>query len=386
MALPQPHRPISMDTLHLRIPPEIIVKHIFPELPPRQVQELCKAKVYRWIFPTYLPLLREKFATFSLSTFLSNLNIHYESSILEQPDDWEDLIDKLGQDLRKDKEQEQEIFREAFESYCGSAHLDVEVMFLDDIRDFLLTDTNLASERKLLVAAYYGLVRETARILREWEHRPNLGIGPTYQKSYALRLASEHNHVGVLSVLLEDGRSDPNVMEGRAMEMAIRNGSVAALQCLLKDGRADFAPLRQFFELQQILKTETPHFLEIVQILLKDVRIDPDRDCDVIFSAAITVKNIPIAKCLLEDGRLDPSKHGCFYVHVANCIPENEKMVQLLVKDPRVQEARKRGKTFADVLDKRETIAKFFLEHIGEERHKEEDFFKNVLTRVLEEK
>ena len=159
-----------------------------------------------------------------------------------------------------------------------------------------------------------------------------------------------------INLYLENRIVDPNKANESgwtALQLASRAGHVEIVRLLLKDGRADPNKASDF-------KGETPLFLasraghvEIVRLLLKDGRTDPNKADKGGFVALHEVAsdsiNKDILRLLLKDERTDPNKaneNGWTALHLAS-IREDVEIAEPLLKDERVDvnKTNNRGET-----------------------------------------
>lgn len=178
----------------------------------------------------------------------------------------------------------------------------------------------------------------------------SLGVTPT---SSDLRFAVENDLPNSLQFILDEGSVDPNERRlypsderghlSVAIVIAADEGYLRCVEILLADERVDpdidedgFVPLTQAC---CALNSAVPlsNYERIVQLLLDDPRVDPNQHGHNLFSAALSFEdNWTIIEILLRDIRLDPDLDD-EAVQQAISISAAAKSLELLLADDRVQ-------------------------------------------------
>ena len=141
----------------------------------------------------------------------------------------------------------------------------------------------------------------------------------------ALEEAAEFGYIAIVDRLLED-KVDPMAKVGYALRSAFDNGHTVVVDRLLQVPRVQ--------DLALYMAAEKGH-LKLIELLLKDSRIDPTAHHSVALRWAARFGHFDVVKALLDDGRADPSAREYEAVHIS---AENKHydVVDLLMQDPRV--------------------------------------------------
>lgn len=160
------------------------------------------------------------------------------------------------------------------------------------------------------------------------------GVDPICHYRRPLIEACKRGHVGVVKLLLEDERVDPNhVYEyGSALVGSVRADDLEMVKFLLSDARIT--------NLSQALE-EATHSKRtlIMSMLLADPRMDPkDVSCNSTIAYAICSRNPAHLRMILDDPRIELGKNGTIPVLEA-LYCNNMLALQELLMDPRLEEA-----------------------------------------------
>jgi ankyrin repeat protein len=102
----------------------------------------------------------------------------------------------------------------------------------------------------------------------------DFGVGPYFNKDYALKLACEYGHIDVVKLLLQDKSVNPTSWDNCCIRWASRNGYTKIVKLLLLDGRVDPTADNEY----AIKHASFMGYTEIVSLLLLDGRVDPTAD------------------------------------------------------------------------------------------------------------
>ena len=149
----------------------------------------------------------------------------------------------------------------------------------------------------------------------------------------AMMVAARNDSVGVMTVLLNDGRADPAADDNKALLTAVNCDHVDIVRAILLDGRADPS-----FQNQRALwqAAETQN-LAVLALLLTDSRTTPCCSRP-FFSHACWTGACGVVRLLLADGRVSPQENR----NGALCEAAkkgDDVLVKLLLADVRVNAA-----------------------------------------------
>lgn len=118
----------------------------------------------------------------------------------------------------------------------------------------------------------------------------------------ALTVACKRGDVNVVRKLLDEPLCDP---DSKAMINAINYGHIDIVEILLNDGRIH--PQR-IFEYQMVSSLihdfENPMDINILQMLLKDHRVDPSEGENSALNTAFLIENVTVVNMLIKDDRV----------------------------------------------------------------------------------
>lgn len=146
--------------------------------------------------------------------------------------------------------------------------------------------------------------------------------------NFALLKSCYYGHENVVKILLNDCRSDP---ESYLLTFAIQGNQPKIVELLLKNNKINPNYMNNYAVKLAIIYGN----LEIVKILLKDKRVDPGTN---IISLASDFKPTPerleIMKLLLKDSRVDPNEYDNYALkYIIN--NSNFEYLELLLNDKR---------------------------------------------------
>ena len=207
-----------------------------------------------------------------------------------------------------------------------SSHADVNVVryLLESgvaYRNYSVNNNNM-----IVWACYHGYRDVVEFILPELSN-------PGSDDCLALRWAAQNGRSEIVRLLLEDGRSDPSVRGNLAIRWACQNGHVETVKVLLQDGRSDPSAERDY-AIQ--FASEFGH-ADVVELLLKDSRVNPAANDNASLKVACRKGFTRIVKLLLTSGHpsVDPSAENDFCIVNASRNGYLD-IVQMLLRDQRV--------------------------------------------------
>ncbi|KAJ3076442.1 hypothetical protein HDU98_003306 [Podochytrium sp. JEL0797] len=143
-----------------------------------------------------------------------------------------------------------------------------------------------------------GYLSAASMLLRDVE----LGVDPSADEEYAVRCSSESGHLGVVRMLLEDGRVDPTGKKNYAVRAAATFGHVEIVDMLLLDARVDPSDCNNA---AVILASRNGH-AAVVERLVRDPRVDPGANANEAVQDAATGGHAGVLKVLVGLERVDP--------------------------------------------------------------------------------
>eukprot|EP01117_Protostelium_nocturnum_P015740 TRINITY_DN6124_c0_g1_i1.p1 TRINITY_DN6124_c0_g1~~TRINITY_DN6124_c0_g1_i1.p1 ORF type:complete len:232 (+),score=52.17 TRINITY_DN6124_c0_g1_i1:438-1133(+) len=213
----------------------------------------------------------------------------------------------------------------------------------------------------LLAACRWGNV-EVVRVLLE-------RIDPSEQESDALRCSTLNNKVPLVQLLIDDGRVDPLLNRCEVFTIALYNeneemircfldskyqfeskflnrclgdaaavGSVSIVQLLLKDSRVD----PKAFNNSAIMRAASNGAAQVMRILAPLSPVDWSMDDNIMLRMAAQEGKTEVVRLLLEDDRVDPTSHNCYALEYA----ANSKVKQLILEHPKMEGVSEKIKSF----------------------------------------
>lgn len=163
----------------------------------------------------------------------------------------------------------------------------IERLFADErITDHVLSNSSFLG---------YARSRETVDRMLNF-------IDPSAGANIAIYTACQRGNLEAVERLLEDERVDPSAHNNCALEIAIHKFHWKIVVQLLKDPRIGGAVGNEV-----LVAAASYNRLEIVEILLDELKIDPSENYNLAIQVACTSGCLQIVNKLLEDKRVDPS-------------------------------------------------------------------------------
>jgi ankyrin repeat protein len=163
--------------------------------------------------------------------------------------------------------------------------------------------------------------------------------------------SSENGRAGVVRLLLCDGSIDPSIFCNYAIAASSANGHIDVVRLLLADARVDpvayggqfHGPIQHgdwiehvvFHDNYAILKSSENGHAAVVQLLLKDGRVDPTTIHNAPLYAAMRSGNADVVRLLLADARVEPGNTFINDAIIDNSERGRADMVRLLLADGR---------------------------------------------------
>jgi hypothetical protein len=185
-------------------------------------------------------------------------------------------------------------------------------------------DPRLENNFAIRVASEFNHISVVEKLLKSPD------VDPSAMQSYALRLACANGHDIIVNTLLIDGRCDPTAENDSSIVLAVVKGHAKVVQHLLNDKRSN--PTVKSHHL--IRYTLINNYHEILWLLLKDGRIDPCLD-NYLINMAAAQGNIQALRILLEDHRIDPTVQDNRPIRIA-AQNNHYDIVALLLQDHRI--------------------------------------------------
>ncbi|KAJ1554480.1 hypothetical protein HK096_003354, partial [Nowakowskiella sp. JEL0078] len=207
----------------------------------------------------------------------------------------------------------------------------LNILLRDPYVDCLLADSDFTIS--LLIAAENGHTEMVKYLLTDRR------VNPCVEDNDVLRLAVKNKHYETITILLNDKRIDPAAYDFSAIKVAVEYGDDRALELMLpriKDGIVIAAVSNQYDVVQLILK----HPIDSVN----------PKFCDLALCAAVKSGNLRIVELLLKDKRVNPTVLYN-YSEVWGNSEEHCKIMDVLLKDGRFDPAVNDNELFTIVAD-----------------------------------
>ena len=209
-------------------------------------------------------------------------------------------------------------------------------IFLADKR----IDPNYGPHRgtSISLAAKNGHTEVVKTLLKD--KRVDLDYKNLYYHDTPVSLASKNGHWSIVNILLDDDRVNSNIEGMKAVGQAAKIGDEKMVSKLLKNKRIDpktwIYPPGSIYNSPLVVASERGH-MSVVDILLKDPRVDPGIQYSAIIKIAARQGNYLLVKALLKDHRVNPNSYGKFKPALIGALEHRHMhVVDILLKDPRV--------------------------------------------------
>jgi len=158
----------------------------------------------------------------------------------------------------------------------------------------------------------------------------NIDINPSILENALFRSACIQGKTPFVELLLNDSRVNPNDASNEAIILACKNGHTDVVKILLQDSR-----ILPFAKRNQPLRLACQYnHTEIIKLLLADKRVDPSIDNNRIFSVNAFQENL-VAESFCMSCREDGDHPAICYAAQNG----NDEIVELLLRDSRVNPA-----------------------------------------------
>ncbi|KAJ3381927.1 hypothetical protein HDU80_001663 [Chytriomyces hyalinus] len=161
-------------------------------------------------------------------------------------------------------------------------------------------------------------------------------FGATAYLGPLIETATQFGHASLVQQLLSDGRSDPTINDGAPLRKAASSGNAAIVTMLLLDARVHPNPISSTTK-PAIVEAACRGHEQIVKLLLADPRTDPNLPYWSALELAVRDRRLAIVQILLKDDRVDPAANDSEVLYIA-CSSWNpdEELVSALIADGRV--------------------------------------------------
>lgn len=157
---------------------------------------------------------------------------------------------------------------------------------------------------------------------------------PTARESRAIRMASKHKHIGLVHLLLQDGRANPGARHNEAIREASARGHARVVRLLpLQEKRVN--PSYNFYDDSPLCLACMNGHRDVVRLLLRDRRVCVSEERNSGIQHASERGRTGVLELLLQDRRIDPSVNRNNAIRLES---ENGHVavVRLLLRDRRV--------------------------------------------------
>jgi ankyrin repeat protein len=154
--------------------------------------------------------------------------------------------------------------------------------------------------------------------------------------NFYLILAAEHGHLELFKFLLNynNGKINKKRSINYPLVASSKNGHIDIVSFLLTNTQIEIEKSKYTAALTEAVKEG--HF-KIVEILLKDPRVDPSDDEQIAFEYAIEKKQIDIIKIIIKDKRIDVT-YPYNYAIALSFKNKTTEITRLLWEDTRVKD------------------------------------------------
>jgi ankyrin repeat protein len=166
------------------------------------------------------------------------------------------------------------------------------------------------------------------------------------------------NNIDFVKLLLKNEEVDPNINKFAILE-SCRSGYIEILQLLLNDKRINPTEGDKYSNCTPISLAAQNGHLDVVQLLLNDPRVDPSVNENNSIINASKNGHLDIVELLLKDKRVNPSDNN----NAALCFAVNAHLnvVKVLLSDPRIDPSKDQKITLNAAGNGQFEITKFLL-------------------------
>lgn len=211
----------------------------------------------------------------------------------------------------------------AFKDACIHGRLGITKLLLNDPQ--VISGSQDLYNFVITEVCAYGHV-EIVKLLLNLSH-----VDPSCDNNLPIIRAIICKHYEIVKLLLSDSRVDFYSSYGvnEVVDFAFKSGNLEIIKLLINDER--FVDISIFMEAACVYGC-----LEIVEFLLNDKHINPNRDINFAFVFACREGHLEIVKILLNDKRTDPSRDNNKSLKYA-CYGGYLEIVKLLLDDSRIK-------------------------------------------------
>ena len=153
-------------------------------------------------------------------------------------------------------------------------------------------------------------------------------IQPEMVNTIYLLMTCVNNSISLFKLLLNHPLTNPS--DNRILSTACTMGSFEMVQLLLKDKRVNPSDRENY----ALVQACSGNYIEIVKLLLQDPRVNPSSRNNTCLVEACSFGKTKIVELILQDPRVDPSTEE--YLCLINaCRNGSSRIVHMLLADPR---------------------------------------------------
>lgn len=243
------------------------------------------------------------------------------------------LVRCIAQTVRADRyEHYADTFQTLLETAC----------FMNDAALFaslLAHTTCIPTYAHLYSAAKKGCAAIVELILTDGRVDPSSFASEIFRNLSRGSIKTFRSNAAVIDLLLVDGRADPTVSSSALLYDAVQRNALGVVKALLKDGRADPTVCLSKCD------TSTKESTEILKEILKDSRVNPS----VLLQQFCQCKDAKSLHLVLEDERVVVVSNELLYFAISQ---RSIDIVQLLLKDGRIDPARDNSRCLLQAFQK----------------------------------
>eukprot|EP01127_Copromyxa_protea_P018698 TRINITY_DN5942_c0_g1_i1.p1 TRINITY_DN5942_c0_g1~~TRINITY_DN5942_c0_g1_i1.p1 ORF type:complete len:668 (-),score=42.23 TRINITY_DN5942_c0_g1_i1:77-2080(-) len=207
-------------------------------------------------------------------------------------------------------------------SACAGGHLEIVKILINEHN----ADPVMPENQPFFNACYSGNLELVKFLLTLGSVDPSVPDGTPFQ------IAAQMNHPEIVKFLLQDPRIDPAVRSNYSLDISACSGFMEITKMLLADHRVrDTADLASTLRLA--IEGEQKEVLEFL-LSLKEPLFTPT---PLMFCVACEIGNLELVEVLLKDPRVDPSAHCALYPIQFAASEGHTEIYKLLIQDPRVR-------------------------------------------------
>jgi ankyrin repeat protein len=212
----------------------------------------------------------------------------------------------------------------------------------------LLQDPRVNPERCIISAASAGQMK-VLRYLVEFTE-----VDPTFEDNEALISACQNKKLDSVKYLIEGCGIDPAWNSNEAIATSCQYGGIDVVTYLIRHERVDPSQYENNHSIR--LAAQWEH-IEIVELLLTDLRVRPEADSNSAIISAVRNSDIPMLKLLLNHPWTNPADRQDEALIIA-AEDGNDEIFALLLQDPRVQPSSRNNAALSFAIENQDDIIK----------------------------